>query len=302
MPDLDTRIADLYAGPLDAFIPGRAALAREVAQGGDDVGGARIKRLPKPTLAAWIVNQVVRERPDDVDALAALGDELRDATEDRDRGRITALDRLRRTRVDGLVADVLAAGSIGGRKVSADAARRLGETLTAVVMDDGAAAAVRSGRLAQALQYVGFGMVDESGEPADVVDLVGRAREDDGERAAGGAASPEAPPDDALAAAEREVAEAAAEVDRVESRRDDAAAEVKAATATLDPLEAEARRLDDEIERLSADRQKVGRRRDAASAALEAAKSKLAAVDAALEDAEERASAARRRRREARGR
>ncbi|MFI6428249.1 hypothetical protein [Promicromonospora sp. NPDC050880] len=169
--DLDAAVERLYTSPLDDFVAGRAAAVRLAADGGDRLGAERIKRLPKPSVAAWVVNQVVRDRPEEVAALTTLGDELRAATADRDRGRIRALDHLRRERTEALVRAVREAGEVRGRAVSAAVLDRLTETLTAAVMDPDAAAAVRAGRLSRALQHVGFGIVDEQGEDADLVAL-----------------------------------------------------------------------------------------------------------------------------------
>lgn len=58
-----------------------------------------------------------------------------------------------------------------GRTVSQTVADRLTETLDAALVDPGAAQLLRSGRLASALRHVGFGVVDESGEPAKLAPM-----------------------------------------------------------------------------------------------------------------------------------
>jgi hypothetical protein len=55
----------------------------------------------------------------------------------------------------------------GGRTVTAAVAERLAETLDAALVDPGAAQLLRGGRLTSALRHVGFGVVDETGQPAD---------------------------------------------------------------------------------------------------------------------------------------
>ncbi|MFD2792250.1 hypothetical protein ACFS27_01680 [Promicromonospora vindobonensis] len=169
--DLDAVVDALYTRPLDEFVAARAAAVRQVADGGDRIGAERVKRLPKPSVAAWVINQVSRDHPQEIEALADLGDELRAATQDRDRGRLRALDHLRRERTEALVRIVREAGEVGGRAVSPAVLDRLTETLTAAVMDPDAAVVVRAGRLSRALQHVGFGIVDEQGEDADLVAL-----------------------------------------------------------------------------------------------------------------------------------
>lgn len=184
--DLDTAVDALYARPLDEFIAARDAAVRQATDSGDRLGAARVKRLRKPSVAAWVINQVAREHPDEIGALAALGDELRAATQDRDRARIRALDHLRRERTDALVRAVREAGEVGGRSVSSAVLDRMTETLTAAVMDPDAAAVVRAGRLSRALQHVGFGIVDEEGEEAELVELRPATSEGGRSKGAGG--------------------------------------------------------------------------------------------------------------------
>jgi len=298
--DLDEAIDALYAAPLEGFVAARDAAARQAADGGDQLGAERVKRLPKPSVAAWVINHVARDHRADVAALTAVGDELRAATQDRDRGRIRALDHLRRERADALVRAVREAGEVGGRPVSAAVLDRLTETLTAAVMDADAAGAVRAGRLSRALQHSGFGIVDELGEEADLVALH-PASADVGQR---GQEAEEAPPtpEPGLEAAERAVEETSAQVDRLEARRDDTRDRLRTADAAIKRGEGDVARLDRELERLAAERDQARRALDKARSAAGEARTDLATVEDELADAEERAAQARRRRREAQGR
>ncbi|MBD5785094.1 hypothetical protein IF650_02770 [Cellulosimicrobium terreum] len=291
---VDAVLDELYALPLEQFVVARTAASKRVKASGDTVGAERVARLPKPTVAAWVVNQVAREHPDEVAALVTIGDELRAATEDRDRGRLTALDRLRRERTEALVRTVRAAGEVAGRAVSASAVDRLGETLTAAVMDPDAGAIVRAGRLGRALQHVGFGIVDEGGEPADVVALRVVA--------APAEAEAEARADDPLVAAEAAVAETGAEVDRLEAARDAADARVRKAGDVVGQVEDELGRIEDELARLADEREDARDRLAEVRGAEEEARGELAALDAELGTATGRAADARRARRAARGR
>ncbi|MCB7136063.1 hypothetical protein [Cellulosimicrobium marinum] len=310
--DVDTVLDELYALPLEQFVVARNAASKRVKASGDTVGAERVARLPKPTVAAWVVNQVAREHPDEVAALVTIGDELRDATDDRDRGRITALDRLRRERTEALVREVRDAGEVAGRAVSASAVDRLAETLTAAVMDADAGALVRSGRLARALQHVGFGILDEDGEPADVVELRSAATVRRAKKAGPGAddaadvprSAVEAPaagaatdPDDPLAAAEREVEESAAEVDRREAARDEADGRAREAGDAVGRAEEDLGRIEDELARLADERDAARARLEEAREAHADARAVLDAADDALGVAEERAAAARKARR-----
>ncbi|MET7132602.1 hypothetical protein MT994_00610 [Cellulosimicrobium sp. MI9406] len=302
--DVDALVDDLFALPLEQFVVARTAAAKRIKASGDAVGAERVGRITKPTVAAWVVNQVARERPDDVAALVSLGDELRDATADRDRTRLRTLDRLRRERVERVVGEVRDAGEIAGRAVSGTVVDRLAETLTAAVMDPDAGALVRAGRLSQALQHVGFGIVDEGGEPADVVELRARtgAVTDGGGTTDGDEEPPADAEEDAEAAAEREVEESAAVVDRLEAERDDADARTREARDAVGQVEDELARVKDELARLADEREALRARLSDARDAESAARDALDAVDERLDAAEERAAAARKARRAARRR
>lgn len=296
--DLDAAVDALYTRSLDGFIAARDAAARQAADSGDALGAQRIKRLPKPSVAAWVINHVVRERPDDVAALTAVGDELRAATQDRDRARIRALDHLRKERTEALVSAVRQAGEVDGRPVSAAVLDRLTETLTAAVMDADAGAAVRAGRLARGLQHAGFGIVDELGEEADLVALRPAAPSEEIQEGA----PDEEQPQDTADTAERAVEETSAQVDRLEERRDDVSDRLRTAEAAVDDAQDEATRLDEQLARLTEERGAARRTLDEARTAAEEARADLTAVEQELDDAEDRAAQARRRRRAARGR
>lgn len=307
--DLDAAVDALYARPLDEFIAARDAAVRQATDSGDRLGAARVKRLRKPSVAAWVINQVARAHPDEIGALAQLGDELRAATQDRDRARIRALDHLRRERTDALVRAVREAGEVGGRSVSSAVLDRMTETLTAAVMDPDAAAVVRAGRLSRALQHVGFGIVDEEGEEAELVALH-VVRDGAGDRDGADTEEPEdavgaGEPNPAaadLTAAEQAVEETSAHVDELEERRDEVRERLRAADAAIEHGRDEVGRLDQELERLTAERDAARQTLDEARETADKARADLTAIEDELDDAVERAAEARRRRRAARGR
>lgn len=72
---LDSKIDDLYKGPLEEFVARRAALAKTLT--GEET--RRVKGLQKPTVVPWAVNQVFwRARPV-YERLIATGEKLRGA-------------------------------------------------------------------------------------------------------------------------------------------------------------------------------------------------------------------------------
>ncbi len=133
--------------------------------------------MRKPTVAAWVANLVARSLPDDLDDLLALGDEFREATADLDGDRLRDLTPKRHQLLDKLSKEAVRLAGDEGQKVSADVGQKLRETLDAALIDPAAGDALREGRLSSALRHVGFGVVDENGEPSNVTPLTDERRQ-----------------------------------------------------------------------------------------------------------------------------
>src|SRR5690349_10701494 len=165
--DLDAVAVELYGLAPDEFTAARNQLAKTI--GGQ--AAVAIKALRKPTLAAWLANLLIRTNPDGVDALTALGEELRAAHLSADGAKLRSLTPKRHALVKELVASAgVEARRHLGRPATHAVLDRLTETLAALI-DPGAAQLLRSGQLTSALRHVGFGVVDESGEPAKLAPI-----------------------------------------------------------------------------------------------------------------------------------
>ncbi|MFC0624079.1 hypothetical protein [Kribbella deserti] len=169
--DLELVAVDLYGLAPDSFTAARNQAAAQAKAAGEITASAAIKALRKPTLAAWLANQLVRAEPDRVDELTRLGSELREAHLTRDGARLRELTPRRHELVAELVTAATRRAAEQGRKVTEAVADRLTETLDAALVDPTAAQLLRSGRLTSALRHVGFGVVDESGTPAHLTSL-----------------------------------------------------------------------------------------------------------------------------------
>lgn len=153
---------DLYALAVTDFTRSRDALAASLRSEDKELAAA-VKALRKPTVAAWAVNLFVRRESEQVDQLLDLGAALRDAQSALDGEELRALSRQRR--------QVTAAMATRARAVAADEGQRLTQsvldqveaTFTAALLDEGAAAAVRSGMLVQAITVTGVGPADLTG-------------------------------------------------------------------------------------------------------------------------------------------
>jgi DNA repair exonuclease SbcCD ATPase subunit len=155
--DFDEMADELYSVSPEDFTARRTELAAIAREAGDRDLARAVTGLRRPSLAAWLVNQLVRQQPGELIALVELGHQLREAH------RSLAGDRLRELSAERgrLVRSAIeAARSQAGRTISEDVVRQLQETLEAAVADEGAEAAVESGRLTNSLSYSGFGEVD----------------------------------------------------------------------------------------------------------------------------------------------
>jgi DNA repair exonuclease SbcCD ATPase subunit len=73
----DDAVNALYRAPHDSFVSERARLAAKLKESGDKAGAARLAKLARPTLSAWVVNQLFWHARADFDALFASAKELR---------------------------------------------------------------------------------------------------------------------------------------------------------------------------------------------------------------------------------
>jgi hypothetical protein len=225
-------VDELYGAPPDEFIARRDAKAKELRKQ-DRAAADAIKRLRKPRVSAAVVNRLARESADDVEALLAAGEALRQAQlggGDRDAIRDAARDE--REAVDKLVA------SVG--KASESTLQEVRDTLHAAALDEEARELIRRGVLTEARHAVGlggFGGVAPS--PARKKDKPPKKKDDAKEKAAAEkqrlkearaglkeAEQAAKDADRAVAAAERERDKAQRALDKAERDSEQAHAEV----------------------------------------------------------------------------
>ncbi len=173
--DVESRIDELYALPLDRFIPERDALAKELRSAGDREAADVVKSQRKPVVAAWALNRLAREEPSGVQELAAVGERLRAAQQRALSGGDTETLRTATEERRALVARLAAASRAILEREGTDPgphADDLTNTLDAAVVVEEAAEALAVGRLTKALKPPsGFGDVSglvalQGGKPA----------------------------------------------------------------------------------------------------------------------------------------
>ncbi len=153
---------DLYGLPLDRFVPERTALARTLRDRGQREEAAKVGKLPKPSIAAWAVNQLVRTQRRAVSDLFDAGDVLQRAQEDLLSGRSDG-DALRkaaereRAAVEALMERARGLLSSEGHELSQATLDRVADTLHAAAVDEEARPQVREGCLDKELRHAGLG-------------------------------------------------------------------------------------------------------------------------------------------------
>lgn len=285
----------LYGLPLSEFTPARDARAKEL-KGEDAALATAVKALRKPAVAAWVVNLLVRREAEQVRQLVSVGAALREAQAALDGAELRELTRQRRQLTAAVTTRARQLAMELGHRVTEAVADAVEATLTAAMLDEGAAAAVRSGLLVAPLQATGVDAVDLAGAVA-VADLGGfAATPTPAALHVVADAAPPARPDArartkaqaALAAAQQRLtsaeagcAEADEAVDALAARALQLQAEIDELRRRLADLESEAEDNDDELGEARAAHAAAESERSAAHAALDAARTALESVGGA---------------------
>ncbi len=153
-----TSIADsLYAGPAEAFTDARNAAAREC---GDKALAAQVKKLKKPSVAAWAVNLLVRRESGQIDSVLQLAESLRAAAEALDGDELRALTRQRRQLTTALASSARSLARDAGVRLTGPVVEQVEGMLNAAMLDPVAAQVVRTGRVVTAFTSTGVSELD----------------------------------------------------------------------------------------------------------------------------------------------
>ena len=243
----------LYALPPEEFVAARNALARTLPK----PEAAEVRKLRRPSVVAWAINQAVRRSPALVAALLDAGEALRAAQEAAVTGggggaALREATAARRDAVRRLAAEV---------GVRPEYAGAVAATLEAATVDSSVAEALRAGRLEREVEPGGFGFGDIPDgwtPPAHPVAagpsaIIGRDHRADTPRK-----RPSAPDDhegagaaaERLAAAEREAAGLVAAAEAAEAELARLRAEVATASTAARNARTRARKAELAVERI----------------------------------------------------
>jgi hypothetical protein len=287
-------IADaLYALPLEEFTPARDARAKDLKA--DKELAAGVKKLKKPSVAAWVVNHFVRRAAGQVEQIIAVGEALREAQEGMDAAGLRTLTRQRRQLTSAVTQEARSLAREEGVKVTSSVSDQVEGTLTSAMLDPECARAVRSGLLTAALRSTGVDSVDVAGAvavpealgftaspttaqepappelhvvPGEAEDASSRRREE-AERALADA-------EEQARAAESELAEATGAVEELQARSLQLQSEIDELKRKLAELESAAEDVDEQLEEAEETQREAAeahartvRARDAAQMALD---------------------------------
>ena len=294
--DLGTLADDLYALPAEDFVAERDARVKRIRADGNRDLARQVAALPRPTVAAWLLNQLARRRTAAVEELVGLGAEMRAAQESLDGDQMRALNRQRHQVVRAFSRQVAELGDELGRPVSDAVAQQVEETLRAAVADEEAGHALLSGRLTAALSYVGMGEVSVSAAVA--VPRAGRARPVAPASDKAARADEDQPPDELAAARERhrkaareavgEAKSAAEEADEALAHHDRQVSELAEHWTRLqdrlESLRAELTQAEADADAVRTEQRDAQRRRDDADQAAREARDALERARRDLDD------------------
>jgi hypothetical protein len=265
----------LYGLAPDEFTAARTSAEREARAAGDRALAGDIKALRRPSLAAWAVNRLVRDRAELVEQVVALGGSLRQAQSLLQGDALRDLARQRRQLIAAVVSETRSLAAQSGQRLSEPAARQVEETLQAAMADPAAAEAVLSGLLVQPLSGTGVESLSAAAVEPVPSPRPGLSVVEDQEK---GADRARREAEERIEEAGRALRAAAAELDEAKRRRAKAQAKVLQVEAKAEEVRRRLAELDARAER--------------ASERVEECDVEVAEAEAAVEEARAAAAAA----------
>ena len=272
---------ELYGLPPGEFTPARDERAKELRKSGDRDPADAVKALRKPTLAAWALNQLARQRGKELGRLLTAGERLRAAQEELlaggDRSAFQEAAAAERELVAELTGAAREIVSEIGERPGAGLDEKVSATLHAAALDEDTAEELRAGRMTREREAIGgFGALTAGSPPS-----APKARQLKKEKASKESAPKESAPKEPAADARRQERLAAARTDERHARRELETAQKTLESARTRAEAAEAHAAD------AVDRAKVASERmEEARRALSAAKKAHSRAQKSLKSAE----------------
>jgi hypothetical protein len=163
MVELEREVQRLYELPPETFTDARNELVNRLRQDGDKEAAAEVKALKKPTLAAWILNQLARREPALLQRLFESGDDLRRAQEEALAGgsadELRAATSAERETVRELMQRAREFSKAEGRTPTPSVLEGVRTSLSAAAVDVGLRSDLERGVVTHEFEQVGFSPV-----------------------------------------------------------------------------------------------------------------------------------------------
>jgi hypothetical protein len=160
----------LYALPLEEFTGERDEVAKRLRKQGDRDAAAEVKALKKPSVAAWAVNQVRRDRPEDVRSLLEVTEELHRVyaglSSAGARERLAEAADMQRDLIRSLVRCAQQLLEAGGHSANEATLNKVADTLRAAALDEELREQVSAGRVVKEQSAAGLGPLESLPAPA----------------------------------------------------------------------------------------------------------------------------------------
>jgi hypothetical protein len=280
----------LYAGPVEEFTEARNAAAKGV----EKQLAAQVKKLKKPSVAAWAINLLVRSETEQIDSVLEVAASLRAAAEALDGDELRALTRQRRQLTSALATAARSHAREAGVRLTGPVVDQVEGMLTAAMLDPVAAQVVRTGRVVTAFTSTGVSDLDVDA----VVAVPGALDVQATPRPAQEAPAHEGPPDlrvvpddaakraaaqDALEEAEQHVSQAEAELAEVARSVDDLNARRLQLQGEADELRRRLAAIEDEVDEVDDELEEAQEARGDAEAVLREAEATRSSAQAHLD-------------------
>lgn len=165
--DIEEQVARLYGEPLDRFTAARNDLVSHLKKAGDKEAADRVRSLKKPSMSAWVVNQLVRTREVDLKRLLRAGEQVEKAQQSLLAGGKNAdFDDARRKERAAVQAMRNAATEVHP-EISVAILERVTRSLEAASSAEGRAR-LKEGRLTEDLEPPGFELLSGLGGGSQV--------------------------------------------------------------------------------------------------------------------------------------
>ena len=257
--DLEAELGELYGRPLDQFISHRDQLVKRLRESGARAEATEVGRLKKPSIAAWAVNQAVRDDAKAAKRLIGAAEQLEVAQaaimRGADRAGLRAAMSEEQEAVEAIAGAAAAALRASG-SASATTLDRVRKTLRAVAGDPDLATELSRGRVTSDHEAVGFGAAvampapaRRSGSKTDSKRSPDSKAGSDAERRSAAAAEKKRrqAAERAVKSAEAKLAAASKRVEAAQTKLDRAVAALEDAQDKLEAAERERRQRADDL-------------------------------------------------------